>query len=60
MSRLQAFVVVFIVLAMQTCFLIASGYNLGKDYAFPTFLLFAIVDLTLVSVGVLLKVVTKE
>lgn len=60
MSRLQAFVVIFVVLAVQTCFLIKSGYTLGKNYAFPTFLLFAIVDLALASVGVLLKVVTKE
>ena len=60
MSRLQAFVVMFIVLAIQTCFLIASGYNLGKDYAFPTFLLFAIVDFVLCALAYTLKVIEEK
>lgn len=60
MTKLQAFAIAFLLLFIQTCFLIVSGYELGGEYAFPTFLLFALVDSVLLALCVELNIVHKE
>lgn len=60
MSKIQAFSVAYILLFIQTCFLIVSGYELGAQYAVPTFLLFALVDCVLLVLCKELNIVHKE
>ena len=60
MSKVQAFCVALLLLFIQTCFLIVSGYELGLRYAIPTFLLFALVDCVLLVLGKELNIVHKE
>ena len=60
MTKAQAFAIAFLLLFIQTCFLIVSGYELGGDYAFLTFLLFALVDLILLVLCEELNIVNKE
>ena len=60
MTKAQAFSIAFLLLFIQTCFLIVSGYKLGGQYTVPTFLLFALVDFVLLVLCKELNIVNKE
>ena len=60
MTKVRAFSVAYILLFIQTCFLIVSGYELGAQYAVPTFLLFALVDFVVCALACTLKVIEEK
>lgn len=60
MTKVQAFSAAYILLFIQTCFLIVSGYELGAQYAVPTFILFALVDCILLVLCKELNIIHKE
>lgn len=60
MTNIQAFILAFIVLTIQTITLIAFGFNYGKDYTFPTFSLFVLVDFVVCALACTLKVVEER
>ena len=60
MTKVQAFTIAFLLLFIQTCFLIVSGYELGLQYVIPTFLLFALVDFVLLVLCKELNIIHKE
>ena len=59
MTNIQAFILAFIVLTIQTITLIVFGFKFGMQGVVATFLLFLIVDLCLVGVVDTLKVVKE-
>lgn len=57
MTNIQAFILAFIVLTIQTITLIVFGFKLGMSGVVSTAFLFLVVDLSLCAVGDILKVV---
>ena len=60
MSNLQAFILICCVLLIETITLIVFGFNYGKEYAFPTFMLFLLVDSAMCTLACVLKVIKEE
>ncbi len=60
MTNIQAFILAFIVLTIQTITLIVFGFMFGKQGVFATFLLFAIVDACLCACADILKIVKEK
>lgn len=59
MTNIQAFILAFIVLTIQTITLIVFGFMFGMQGVVATFLLFLIVDLAIVGCADILKVVKE-
>ena len=59
MTNIQAFILAFIVLTIQTVTLIVFGFMFGMQGVVATFLLFLIVDLCLCACADILKVVKE-
>ena len=60
MSNLQTFILVCCTLLIETITLIVFGFNYGKEYAFPTFLLFLLVDSTMCTLASVLEVIKEN
>ena len=60
MTNIQAFILAFIVLTIQTITLIVFGFMFGMQGVVATFLLFVIVNLALVGCADTLKIVKKD
>lgn len=60
MTNIQAFILAFIVLTIQTITLIVFGFKLGMYGVISTAFLFLVVDLFLCTVGDILKVVKES
>lgn len=60
MTNIQAFILAFIVLTIQTITLIVFGFKLGMDGVVGTALLFLIVDLAIVGCADILKIVKEN
>ena len=59
MTNIQAFILTFVVLTIQTITLIVFGFKLGINGVIGTAFLFLIVDFFLCAVGDILKVVKE-
>ena len=59
MTNIQAFILAFVVLTIQTITLIVFGFKFGMQGVIATFLLFLIVDLCLCACGDILEVVKE-
>lgn len=59
MSRLQAFILTFVVLSIQTIILIIFGIKQGVSWSAPTAMLFIFVDACLAAVADILKIVKE-
>lgn len=57
MTNIQAFILAFVVLTIQTITLIVFGFMFGMQGVVATFLLFLIVDLAIVGCADILKIV---
>ena len=60
MTNIQAFILAFVVLTIQTITLIVSGFMFGVPAVMAAFWLFVIVDVCLCAVASDLKVVKKS
>ena len=60
MTNVQAFILAFIVLTIQTVTLIVFGFMFGTRGVVATFFLFVIVDMCLCAVASVLKVVKEK
>ena len=60
MTNIQAFILAFVVLTIQTITLIVFGFMFGMQGVVATFLLFVIVNLALVGCADTLKIVKKD
>ena len=60
MTNIQAFILAFVVLTIQTITLIVFGFMFGVQGVVATFLLFVIVNLALVGCADTLKIVKKD
>ncbi len=60
MTNIQAFMLAFIVLTVQTITLIVFGFMFGMRGVVATFLLFLIVDLSLCAVASDLKIIKEK
>ena len=60
MTNIQAFILAFIVLTIQTVTLIVFGFMFGMQGVVATFLLFLIVDLAIVGCADILKIVKEK
>lgn len=60
MSNLQAFILCCCALLIEIVTLIVFGFNYGKDYTFPTFSLFALVDVVVCTLACRLKVIEEK
>ena len=59
MTNIQAFILAFVVLTIQTITLIMFGFKLGMNGVIGTAFLFLIVDYFLCAVGDILKVIKE-
>jgi len=59
MTNIQAFILAFIVLTIQTVILIVFGFMFGMQGVVPTLLLFTIVNLVLAGCAETLKIVKE-
>lgn len=59
MTNIQAFILAFVVLTIQTITLIMFGFKLGMNGVIGTAFLFLIVDFFLCAVGDILKVIKE-
>ena len=59
MTNIQAFILVFVVLTIQTVTLTVLGFMFGKG-VFATGMLFLIVDLSLCACAIELKIVKEK
>lgn len=57
MTNIQAFILAFVVLTIETVTLIVFGFMFGMQGVVATFLLFLIVDLAIVGCADILKIV---
>ena len=60
MTNIQAFILAFVVLTIQTVTLIVFGFMYGMHGTVATFLLFLIVDLAIVGCADILKIVKEN
>ena len=60
MTNIQAFILAFVVLTIQTIILIVFGFMFGMQGVFATFLLFVIVNACLCVCADILKVVKEK
>lgn len=60
MTNIQAFILAFVVLTIQTITLIVFGFMFGMQGVVATFLLFLIVDLSIVGCADILKIVKEK
>lgn len=60
MTNIQAFILAFIVLTIQTTILIVFGFMFGMQGVVATFLLFVIVDMCLCAVASDLKIIKEK
>ena len=60
MTNIQAFILAFIVLTIQTITLIVFGFMFGMQRVFETFFLFWIVDVCLCACADILKIVKEK
>ena len=60
MGRLQAFMLTFVVLSIQTIILIIFGIKQGISWSAPTCMLFMAVDICLAATADILKIVKGE
>ena len=60
MTNIQAFILAFVVLTIQTITLIVFGLMFGMQGVVATFLLFVIVDMCLCAVASDLKIVKEK
>ena len=60
MTNIQAFILAFIVLTIQTVTLIVFGFLFGMHRVFETFFLFVIVDICLCACADILKIVKDK
>ena len=60
MTNIQAFILAFIVLTIQTITLIVFGFMFGMQGVVATFLLFVIVDMCLCACADILKIVKEK
>lgn len=60
MTNIQAFILAFTVLTIQTITLIVFGFKLGMDGVVGTAFLFLIVDLAIVGCADILKIVKEN
>ena len=60
MGNSQAFIWCCCFLIIETITLIVFGFNYGKDYTFPTFSLFALVDFVVCALACTLKVIEEK
>lgn len=59
MTNIQAFILVFVILTIQTVTLIVFGFKFGMQGVISTAFLFLVVDFFLCAVGDILKVVKE-
>ncbi len=60
MTNIQAFILAFIILTIQTVTLIVFGFMFGMHRVVGTFLLFLIVDVCLCACADILKIVKEK
>ena len=60
MTNIQAFILAFVVLTIETVTLIVFGFMFGMQGVVATFLLFLIVDLSIVGCADILKIVKEK
>lgn len=60
MTNIQAFILTFVVLTIQTITLIVFGFMFGMQGVVATFLLFVIVDMCLCAVASNLKIIKEK
>ena len=60
MTNIQAFILAFVVLTIQTITLIVFGFMFGMQRVFETFSLFWIVDLCLCACAGILKIIKEK
>ena len=60
MTNIQAFILAFIVLTIQTITLIVFGFMFGMQGVVATFLLFVIVDMCLCACADILKIIKEK
>ena len=60
MTNIQAFILAFIVLTIQTITLIVFGFRFGMQGVVATFLLFLIVDLVIAGCASELKIIKEK
>ena len=60
MTNIQAFILAFVVLTIQTITLIVFGFMFGIDGAAATLFLFVIVDVCLCACADILKIVKEK
>lgn len=60
MTNIQAFILAFVVLTIETVTLIVFGFMFGMQGVVATFLLFLIVDLAIVGCADILKIVKEK
>ena len=60
MTNIQAFILAFVVLTIQTITLIVFGFMFGVQGVVATFLLFVIVNLALVGCADTLKIIKEK
>ena len=60
MTNIQAFILAFILLTIQTVTLIVFGFVFGIDGAAATLFLFVIVDVALCSCADILKIIKEK
>ena len=60
MTNIQAFILAFVVLTIQTITLIVFGFMFGIDGVAATFFLFWIVDIGLCACAYILKIVKEK
>ena len=60
MTNIQAFILAFVVLTIQTVTLIVFGFMFGIDGAAATFFLIVIVDVCLCACADILKIVKEK
>ena len=60
MTNIQAFILAFIVLTIQTVTLIVFGFVFGMQRVFAIFFLFLIVDVCLCACADILKIVKEK
>lgn len=60
MTNIQAFILAFVVLTIQTVTLIVFGFLFGMHIALETFFLFVIVDICLCACADILQIVKEK
>ena len=60
MTNIQAFILAFVVLTIQTVTLIVFGFMFDMQRVFETFFLFWFVDMCLCACGDILKIVKEK